>query len=192
MGHSLDARGKPTFTPTPTQTVADLQAGADFTEEIGGLIKVTSSERGSLTSADTSVGWLISETDTGRLYMRTAASPQGELIYIPTELESVSFVGIYGSSTASPVRLRVRSGQAFLEGIATSSNIGFTMGTNYTLGSIPEEFAPAEDQRYPVAAGPTNSAFLVVRSDGVLIFSVLANFTGVLAMGLAHVNWWVG
>lgn len=73
MGYTRDAAGALTAQPTPTQTVADLQAGYDRTEEIGGLLKVTSAERALLTNAQTKLGWLVIETDTGNIYERVAA-----------------------------------------------------------------------------------------------------------------------
>lgn len=80
MGHSLDPAKKPIYARTPTQTVADFQGAVDYAEAVGGLLKVTASQRGQLTSAQTKPGWLISELDTGDLYRVTAAAPQGELI----------------------------------------------------------------------------------------------------------------
>lgn len=68
MGHTLDTRGKPLFADTPTQTITDMQAAADFAEKIGGLLKGTSADRESLTAGQLTTGWLFSETDTGAIY----------------------------------------------------------------------------------------------------------------------------
>lgn len=73
MGHSLNTVGKPVFSPTPTQTVADLQAAVDFAEKVGGVLRGTSTARGLLTSAELTVGWLFVETDTGLTYRWTSS-----------------------------------------------------------------------------------------------------------------------
>ncbi len=73
MGNSLDARGKPTFTDTPTQTVTDLQAAADFADKVGGLLKGTAAQRTALTTSAVSTGWLFAETDTGLLYQKVTS-----------------------------------------------------------------------------------------------------------------------
>ncbi|WP_323986191.1 hypothetical protein [Microbacterium plantarum] len=57
-----------------------MQRIADRVEQIGGVLRVTSTERQQLTAGQTKVGWLISETDTGLVYLRTADRPQGLLI----------------------------------------------------------------------------------------------------------------
>lgn len=61
MGHTTDSRGALTATPTPTQTVADLQAGYDRVEQIGGLLKGSASDRGALTGAAVADGWLFAQ-----------------------------------------------------------------------------------------------------------------------------------
>ncbi|MFL2001428.1 hypothetical protein [Microbacterium sp. A1-JK] len=58
----------------------DFQAMVAWASKIGGLLKVTKAQREALTSADTRLGWIIIETDTGEMYIRTATAPQGELI----------------------------------------------------------------------------------------------------------------
>ncbi|MBD8218193.1 hypothetical protein IFU40_06045 [Microbacterium sp. CFBP 13617] len=70
MGHSKGASGAITVTPTPTQTVADMQAIANRVEEIGGLIAGTAAQRAELTSAEVRNGWIFAESDTGRLFWR--------------------------------------------------------------------------------------------------------------------------
>ncbi|RLK47611.1 hypothetical protein [Microbacterium telephonicum] len=74
MGHTLAPTGEPTYTPTPTQTVADLQAAVTFAKKIGGLLKGTAVERQALTTDESVDGWFFSETDTGRLYQRVSGS----------------------------------------------------------------------------------------------------------------------
>ncbi len=80
MGYTADATGYPTFAPTPTQTVTDLQAGVAYAQTVGGLLKLTAAQRTALTSGQVTAGWLISETDTGKVYQVTAANPQGKVI----------------------------------------------------------------------------------------------------------------
>lgn len=70
MGHTTNADGSLTATRTPTQTVADFQAGYDRIEEIGGLLKGTRDERLALTSGESQPGWIFAETDTGKVYVR--------------------------------------------------------------------------------------------------------------------------
>lgn len=73
MGFSTDAHGKPVFSATPTQTVADLQAGADYADTIGGLLKGTAGDRDLLTAGELVPGWLFTETDTDRIYLWTGS-----------------------------------------------------------------------------------------------------------------------
>jgi len=68
MGHTTDSFGKPVFSKSPTQTVVDLQAAADFAGEFANVRVGTASERGSLTPGEIHPGMLWSETDTGALY----------------------------------------------------------------------------------------------------------------------------
>lgn len=70
MGHVLDGRGKPVYNDNAANPGPqfDFQAGADFTEKVGGLLKGTSTERSLITPSSIGAGWLFSETDTGSLY----------------------------------------------------------------------------------------------------------------------------
>lgn len=87
MGYVTDARGKPVFNDDANNggagPLSDLQAGVDYAERVGGVLKMTSAERTQLTASQTEIGWLISETDTGRLFLVTPALRQGRLIYAP-------------------------------------------------------------------------------------------------------------
>lgn len=192
MGHSLDAAGKPTFQASPTQTVIDLQAAVDYAEKVGGLLKVTADQRQNLTSSQVKLGWLISETDTGRLYLSTAAKPQGELVHTPETTAALTFAGIYSSSSDSPVTTRSKNGRAQLEGVAVSTVAVFEAGPTYTLGQVAEGYRPAKDQVFAVPAFSTILARLLVQSGGTVLFQVSANFNASLAMGLAGVSWKIG
>lgn len=103
-----------------------------------------------------------------------------------------TFLGIYASSGASPVKVTARGGRAFMEGIATSSSATFTTGTNYDLCTIPASMAPATDRLYLVSVGNANSCRLVVQPDGDVIFAVLSGFTGTASIGLDSVTWRIG
>lgn len=70
MGNTKNADGSLVISATPTGTRADMQAIADRAEEIGGLLKLTSTQRAQLTSSQTQLGWVVSETDTGILWLR--------------------------------------------------------------------------------------------------------------------------
>lgn len=70
MGFTLDARGKPIY-DDQNDPRADLQGAADWADRAGGLLQGTKAEREGLTSAQSSIGWLFSETDTGFVYIRT-------------------------------------------------------------------------------------------------------------------------
>jgi len=189
MGHTLDAAGKPTITNTPLEVDADIQAAITYAEKVGGVVKVTAAERAVLTPDKTKVGWLISETDTGRLYLRTAAAPQGVLVHTPEVVGVFSFSGIYSSDPASPVDLRSKNGRVFMEGRAVSGSAPFVAGTTYMLGSVPEGFRPAREQVFTVSAVSTVLARVLVQTTGAVLFSVSANYTGSLLMGLAPLNW---
>lgn len=122
MGNTLNAIGKPVFTRVPLQTVKDLQDAVDWAEKIGGLLKITSSQRALLTSGQTSLGWLIIETDTGRIYQVTASAPQGELIggaRIPGVLIGVP------TSTTWTYSLTISGKTVTLDAIVTKNDGGF-------------------------------------------------------------------
>lgn len=70
MGFTLDAFGKPVYTSTPTQTVPDLQGGADFARDFAWVREGTRDERLALPSAKTPDGMLFTETDYGWVWLR--------------------------------------------------------------------------------------------------------------------------
>lgn len=69
MGFTLDSSGKPVFAATPTQTVADLQAAADFAKKYAFTIGLTASQRGLLGAAERWNGLHVYETDTDTEYI---------------------------------------------------------------------------------------------------------------------------
>lgn len=69
MGSSIGGQFKPIFDDN-TDLPADLQAAVDYAERVGGLLTGPRAERVVLTSGQVAEGWLFSETDTGRIYLR--------------------------------------------------------------------------------------------------------------------------
>lgn len=122
MGNTSDASGALDFNNDATNggsgPVADFQALSDRIEKIGGLLKLTATERLNLTPGQTKAGWLIAETDTGRFYLRTPDQPLGMLLHIPDtgEIALQLSAGWSGSAT-----LRVRDNYASLNGRISSS-----------------------------------------------------------------------
>ncbi|WP_323985879.1 hypothetical protein [Microbacterium plantarum] len=83
MGNTKSANGSLTMNDDATNDggpVADFQAIADRVEQIGGVLKLPSAEREQLVASSTKVGWLLVETDTSRIFLRTPDRPQGLLI----------------------------------------------------------------------------------------------------------------
>jgi len=71
MGHVQNADGSLTFNSTPS-TVEDFQAVANLAIRSGAR-PITSAERVQLSPSQARAGWLFTETDTGRIYQRTAS-----------------------------------------------------------------------------------------------------------------------
>lgn len=69
MGYTLDASGKPVYAPTPTQTVADLQAAVDFAKEYAFDRAEPASVRTNLTPGELWDGLQFYETDTDSVYV---------------------------------------------------------------------------------------------------------------------------
>jgi len=181
MGHSIDATGKPTITPTPTQTVADIQAAVNYAELTGGLRKVTSSQRTSLTSSQTEVGWLISETDTGRLYLRTASSAQGVLIYGDTGWVALPLAAGWTQVSGDPPEYRVRNGALQFRG-----RLNATTGAPQEPFTVPLVASARPDRAVPQLVGTTGgsgASFVVqVGANGVVTVFKGSNAVGALAL----------
>lgn len=69
MGYTLDSSGKPVFAPTPTQTVADLQAAADFAKKFAFDRAGLASDRTGLLPGELWDGLAFFETDTASIYV---------------------------------------------------------------------------------------------------------------------------
>jgi hypothetical protein len=80
MSYTEGADGSLTIGDDASSPAADLQKIADLAMKMAGGLKLTEAEREQLTASQTRVGWLLSATDTGRVYLRTAADPMGVLI----------------------------------------------------------------------------------------------------------------
>ena len=74
MGNTLNTYGKPVISATPTQTVVDMQAIADFADAFANVRRGLASERGSLTAGQVRDGMLFLESDTGRGYQRRSGA----------------------------------------------------------------------------------------------------------------------
>ena len=74
MGHTFDNTGEPQFNDDASNggagAIHDIEAAVAWASKVGGLLKGTSTERMTLTSTQTRVGWIFSETDTGKLFLR--------------------------------------------------------------------------------------------------------------------------
>lgn len=137
MGNTRDAAGALTAQPTPTQTVADLQAGYDRTEEIGGLLKVTSAERALLTNAQTKIGWLVIETDTGNIYERVSSG-------LKPLIEDTGWVSVTPQGTGfTPFGegIKFRRINRVVYFIAAASSGGWDAG-NWAMSPIPAGMEP--------------------------------------------------
>ena len=163
MGHVLNARGKPTFQATPTQTVADLQAATDFADTVGAGMRGTSAERNLLTSAGIELGQFFTEVDTGRIYVWLSGGFQ--TVFIPdTGWKELGALGAGWTSVVDP-RYRVKNGWASLTGRvnAASNGAGFML-----VQSLPEEARPSTDHtvRMTTQSGTDNIA--VIQPSGTI------------------------
>lgn len=171
------------------QLGADLEEVAAYAVLRGNALRGTTAERDDFAYPLDGLLWSNTTTDSIDRY---DGSGWVRVLRMPSTAAVTFTPPNYAASGSSPVTVRIDNGRAYLEGEAVSTGtLGFTAGTNYTLGSVPAGIAPATNQLYLVSVGPNNSGRLVVQSTGVMIFSVLASFTGVLSMGLAGVNWQV-
>lgn len=68
MGYTLDAYGKPVISKSPTQTVVDMQAVANFANEFANVRHGTAADRGALLPGEMREGMLFSESDSRLLW----------------------------------------------------------------------------------------------------------------------------
>lgn len=166
MGHSLDAAGKPLFSSTPTQTVTDLQAAVDYAETVGGLLKLTSTERNALTSDETQPGWLIAEKNTGYLYLVLDGEPQGRLIYSDTGDQPISLNGGWSTEPGSPSpTYRVKGSMASLNG-----RIRAGTGATTHAFTLPPEARPSGEIVMGVMTDDSTFETVIINPSGAVTF----------------------
>lgn len=183
-----DTTGHPIFADGDAPDVAvNATQVAEYAGQVGTRLIGTTAERTAYDFTRKGLRWFDTTLNTEFVY---TGSAWAEDFSFPASF-SVAFAGPnYASSVASPVVGRIRNGEARLKGTARStSSLGFTPGTNYTLGTIDSAIAPTEDQLFLVSAGDNNSARLVVQPSGTIIFAVLSAFTGFLSIGMSQVSW---
>lgn len=183
--------GAPAFPSTDAPaTGPDLQELARWAVTRGNSLKGTTAQRNSHTSSGRAAeGQLWYDTTTKSGYVYTGSG--WAYLYSPPENFNLSFIGPnYIPSTSSPPSGRVRNREVRLTGLARSiDGLTFTPGTNYRVFDVPSQYAPGYDVRFPVTAGPANTAALVIPPSGQAIFAVFSGWTGSLTMGLDHVQW---
>ena len=137
MGYTLDAYGKPVFSKTPTQTVVDLQAAADFAGEFANVRVGIASDRGALTPGEIRPGMLFSETDTGRLLVALAGGGWRD-VHVP-DTGNVPLGLVSGwSSTVPAAAARVKGGFTSLNG-----RLSATAGASTVFATLPAGARPA-------------------------------------------------
>lgn len=193
MGYTPDIgeKGLGQFNSSPG-TVADLNQLLAIIAGVGNYRGAMAEEdRDDITGAALYSGLLVFNTTENALELYSGSG--WEHVWRPETVAAVTFASPYGAAPAAAVDVRAYGGRGHLRGEAVRSSATFSTGTNYTLGTIPAGFRPAEDQLFYVSASATGvAARLVVQASGTLIFSVAAGFTGALSMGLSQVSWQIG
>lgn len=165
MGFSTDATGKPTYDDN-VDLPADIQGAVNYAESIGGLLKLTSGERTSLTSGQTKPGWIISETNTGYLYLVTTSQPQGRMIAGDTGDQPLTLFGGWAAEPSTPTpTYRVRNGVVSLNG-----RIRAREGATVDAFQLPAGARPSA-QRVTSVMRPTNTfETALINTNGVVSF----------------------
>lgn len=158
MGHTLNALGMPQYNDDATNPgpQGDFQAAADWAAKVGGLLKISSADRGLLTPDQTQVGWLIAETDTGRLFLVTSTQPQGRMIYAPDtawlDCPPLS-AGWSPSFAGEKIQYRVQGGVLYYRG-----RVNGTATAPQQLFTAPLPVGARVDVDAPMTMSETNSA----------------------------------
>lgn len=171
MGNTPDDTGKPLYDDN-SEPQADLQAAVEYAEKVGGLLKVTAAERGSLTGSQTKVGWLIVETDTNRVYLRTASEPQGRLLAYDTGDVDLTLQANW-SDSAQDSTYRVRNGVASLNGRLAAAS-----GAGTTAFQLPAEARPSSTRTTSVMTGTNVFETVIIQAGGNVIFFNLTTPAG--------------
>lgn len=171
MGFSTDATGYPTFDDN-VDLPADLQGGAAYAKRVGGVWKGTSSERTSLTAGETEVGWLLVETDTESVYVRTAAAPQGVVVLEDTGWIDLPFSGSpawenFGGAYAT-AKYRRRNGVVSLRGTIKNASAARAV-PGQVVATLPIGFRPAAYIAQPVIISTGDSRSLEIGPAGQIV-----------------------
>jgi hypothetical protein len=126
----------------------------------------------------------------------TAATFRASLVgstptWVPLEATgSLSFAGIYSSSSTSPVVLAKEGKRVSSEGLVLGQNTVYNVGTTYTAAtSMTSGFAPAHDKQFITRTGTGLVAFVAIQAAGSVLFSLAATYTGALTLSLDGLNW---
>jgi len=122
MGYTTDSFGKPVFSKSPTQTVVDLQAAADFAGEFANVRVGTASERGALTPGEIHPGMLFSESDTGKILVALSGGGWRVVDTPDTGWFSLGPLNSGWTSTVAPMG-RVKGGTMFYSGRLSSTGV---------------------------------------------------------------------
>lgn len=151
MGYIEAPDGALTYNDDATQNggpQSDFQKLADLIMKVAGGLRVTSAERLELTASETQVGWFLVETDTGRIYLRTAAEPQGRLVFDPdtnlTQFSAFNTGGGWSGYTGNGfqgVWYQRKNGIVMASGAA--GNTG-SWPTGSVIMTLPAGFRPAK------------------------------------------------
>ncbi|KTR78011.1 MULTISPECIES: hypothetical protein [Microbacterium] len=191
MGYTLDAYGKPVVSPTPTQTVVDLQAIADFAASFANVRVGTSTERQVLPAAKHRNGMLWVETDTGRIYR----SKDAAWVLAAPGTDWVTLTPASGWAVSSgAIRYRLTPGGAEIsafEVTRTGSNLAVNAGAAVVVGVLPAGVRPPGNA--PLGSGTIGvggnlgASRWYVGSDGSIFFqSMVVNGTMTTAGGVAN------
>lgn len=130
MGNTPNTYGKPVFAQTPTQTVADLQAGADYTDTFANTRTGTAAQRSALTSGQMRANMEFRETDTNLRYMRDGTNTNWLLLaagpahHAGNPGSAITGVSIPGSAIVLPAGLLIKTG-------ALTSTTSVSFGNEY-------------------------------------------------------------
>lgn len=103
-----------------------------------------------------------------------------------------TFSGIYSGVAGNIPVAATRMGRVNLEGIVTSSAATFNANTQYTIGSIPVEFAPNKVKWFQCVWNSTGRAVVSIDTAGVVKFSLDQTITlgsGALRLSLDGPFW---
>lgn len=169
MGNTPNTYGKPVFAQTPTQTVADLQAAADFADTFANVRVGTSAARSALTAGQLRDGLLFTESDTGLVY-----------VYDSTTTTWAPVGGFPAVGTITPVAGNNWSGslQKIGKRVFHEARIAKAAGTfvgQELVGTLPAGFRPAVTETFIGGVGVTgggvwsNNAIYILSSGNVQV-----------------------